>query len=156
MTDESTDSEAAEDESSAEDHPDLMRRIEMIEGIMEAPEHFVERLYDHYGKSMVGSAGRAAGVAAGFAVGGPVGGIMGGVVGSVTMVRYSPRMRPLRSVLTHMRIGLETCFLSVESAHVIPEPMRFPVARSRMMMGFRSITMSAHRRARSSRTSKSS
>jgi hypothetical protein len=37
MTDESTDSEAAEDESSAEDHPDLMRRIEMIEGIMENP-----------------------------------------------------------------------------------------------------------------------
>ena len=97
MTDESTDNEAAEDESSAGDYPDLMRRIEMIEGIMEAPDHFVERLYDHYGKSMVGSAGRAAGVAAGFAVGGPVGGIVGGVVGSKVAGNLTSNDGPLFS-----------------------------------------------------------
>ena len=97
MTDESTDSEAAKDESIAEDYPDLMRRIEMIEGIMEAPDHFVERLYDHYGKSMVGSAGRAAGVAAGFAVGGPVGGIVGGVVGSKVARNLTSNDGPLFS-----------------------------------------------------------
>ena len=55
-------------------------RRALIAGIIDAPDEFIEKLYDNYGKSMAYSAGGALGAAAGVAVGGPVGAIVGGVV----------------------------------------------------------------------------
>ena len=63
---------------------DFERRRKLIEGIVFAPDEFVEKIYSDYGKSLVSSAGGALGAAAGVAVGGPVGGIVGGVVGKKT------------------------------------------------------------------------
>lgn len=59
-------------------------RRALIAGIIDAPDEFIENLYDNYGKSFAYSAGGALGAAAGVAVGGPVGAIVGGVVGRKT------------------------------------------------------------------------
>ena len=85
---------------------DFERRRKLIEGIVFAPDEFIEKVYSDYGKSLLSSAGGALGAAAGVAVGGPVGGIVGGVVGKKTAGKLVTENGPFISTAvsyTHLR-----------------------------------------------------
>jgi 2-aminomuconate deaminase len=90
---------------SDEELTDFERRRKLLEGIVSAPDEFVEKMYADYGKSLVSSAGGALGAAAGVAVGGPVGGILGGVVGKRTAGKLITEEGPFISTQGPSAVG---------------------------------------------------
>lgn len=99
---------AGESESNPESEDDdsvFMHRLEMIRELIEAPDEVIEALYDQYGRSMVGAAGRAVGVADGVAVAGPVGGMVGGVVGKNTAGKWTSEDGPIMSENAPSAVG---------------------------------------------------
>tara|TARA_B100000959_G_scaffold75762_1_gene80397 strand:- start:102 stop:758 length:657 start_codon:yes stop_codon:yes gene_type:complete len=93
------------EEDETEEQTSLRHRLEMIQNLIDAPDEFIDKIYDNYGKSMVYSAGGALGAAAGIAVGGPVGGVVGGVVGKKTAGKFTNNDGPLYSERAPSAVG---------------------------------------------------
>ena len=80
-------------------------RRSLIAGIINAPDEYIEKLVEDYGKSVASSAGGSIGAAAGIAVGGPVGAIVGGVVGRKTASKMINEEGPIFSENAPSAVG---------------------------------------------------